>query len=961
TAYGFKVGDIVSWGKMNKAEVMAEKFYGYLIKARMKNWPALKTMSIYARKLLGIDLDEEDLVAADAEKLNKPKHFYSWKTAEWAELFGLKEYEYAGLKRKDKERMMQHRDPRTSENAVLQAIFGRDPIPDGFYDESSGRGRNNVNGTPNADWFFGAKGRDADKAALEFKRFRGQHPLLYNMLFPKPGRAVQNLSLLKSLAAKNKNSRQQIKKSLKTLSALIGSSQQNGVLEEISLNETDGIVDLNGFYMYERVSEGAYDIFSSLQSAHAIEPVDNNLHGNFGRLVVSEESLHAVREAIKRMERYEHEDDLDRRDYDGDLSEEDQGHDNGADTPCTRILRNYERYITAKLENQDMFSKFYRNETRLFLAAVRQFATLTKNLSFEEKDWCFYMNKFLSEIIKDNKISDNIRALAVTINVLEDAISTVDLMEERSGVLPEISASVANGGEMDTKGIAHPAIDKKTAVRNDIKVEAGKTIFLVGPNASGKTVLLKSIISAAAGMSSGTPVVADKISGSAFKHVLLLSPESFFKWEETKKPDPFEIFLARTRYAIENADKDTIVIIDELGVGCDDALIAPFYCAAIEAIAATGAALVVASHREDLLSTISGRVNNVSVYESVTDENGIPTYKFKETQIVTDMGKHGLAAAKKMGWKLMAYLSVNPVEMLRKMYEFCGSGKISEGDLAENMEIMGFENDLGVLKAAMRFLVSAGIVTKDNEGYAIADYIIGDKDEASENIGLIYDMETPGGEPISESELDAKDARYFKEKTALMFSQKDISNILGEGPHDTKILKVWSGYASTDRDRKMLQLIRAYGKENGYEINFGNITENDESIKEMVDFAISGEGRSGLAVTIIPLDHPYVREHLAALKSSRVIFMDIERKGFSEESFTQLIGIVGAGIAYLQDKDNVFRHLYRILTGKDTNITLEELRKDPAKIVFMIKPAEIYDPEQLADLYRNAEMFLTKA
>jgi len=177
------------------------------------------------------------------------------------------------------------------------------------------------------------------------------------------------------------------------------------------------------------------------------------------------------------------------------------------------------------------------------------------------------------------------------------------------------------------------------------------------------------------------------------------------------------------------------------------------------------------------------------------------------------------------------------------------------------------------------------------------------------------------------------------------------------------VIRAWSGYAKNIDQKALLQELRQEMSNYGYDVAFGNITDEDASIKELVDFAISEAGKQDNAVTILPSNHPYVEAHMSELKEANVIFMDYDMDSVSPSTFFQISGIIASGIAYINNSDLAMMNLYKLLTDDNNHaaITVDELRRNPSCLIFMLKPIEVEDADEIRKLNERMKALLIAA
>ncbi|MDD5496015.1 MAG: hypothetical protein PHP46_02805 [Candidatus Omnitrophica bacterium] len=175
-------------------------------------------------------------------------------------------------------------------------------------------------------------------------------------------------------------------------------------------------------------------------------------------------------------------------------------------------------------------------------------------------------------------------------------------------------------------------------------------------------------------------------------------------------------------------------------------------------------------------------------------------------------------------------------------------------------------------------------------------------------------------------------------------------------------LRIWSGYARSSEQQQLLPYIRNLSRSRGYDIDFGNTSDPEESIKTMVEFAKETKGNPD-AVTILPYDHPYVTGHLEELKDAHVIFMNYSDRFKNPDSIFQIGGIIYTGIAYLNNDELAFANLYSLLTGKEMEVSqaIKMIKEDPIKLIFLLQPIRVEDPNDLKRLNDRIKTLLAAA
>ena len=100
-----------------------------------------------------------------------------------------------------------------------------------------------------------------------------------------------------------------------------------------------------------------------------------------------------------------------------------------------------------------------------------------------------------------------------------------------------------------------------------------------------------------------------------------------------------------------------LVVIDELGAGCIEEELAPFWLAAIEQLQKKGAAVIISTHMNWALPYLKKRlVNNVSFVVSSLNEEGRSDYKFLPVENPDQSISAGLMVAKYNRWPFISGL-----------------------------------------------------------------------------------------------------------------------------------------------------------------------------------------------------------------------------------------------------------------------------------------------------------------
>lgn len=249
---------------------------------------------------------------------------------------------------------------------------------------------------------------------------------------------------------------------------------------------------------------------------------------------------------------------------------------------------------------------------------------------------------------------------------------------EYDGSVPAIT----NDGSIKLRAARHPLLVEKTknlgsartVTPNTIELsEQQRALIISGPNAGGKTVVLKTMGLLALMAQSGIPVTA----GEGSELPCFSSMFADIGDEQSLEQDlsTFSSHISQIAEIIRTAEKSSLVLLDELGAGTDPGEGAALAAAVLERLIASGAVTFVTTHHNALKlfgSQTDGALNAAMEFDLQTLK---PTYRLMTGR---PGRSYGLDMASRFGL---------PEEVVQKARARIGEDDTRLDDLLKQVEI----------------------------------------------------------------------------------------------------------------------------------------------------------------------------------------------------------------------------------------------------------------------------------
>lgn len=265
-------------------------------------------------------------------------------------------------------------------------------------------------------------------------------------------------------------------------------------------------------------------------------------------------------------------------------------------------------------------------------------------------------------------ISDNLPAIKLNIETME----TLDFLFAKGKLSISMKASpvgINTDREIHMSNARHPLLNQNSAV--PLNFEAGdKTsgVVITGPNTGGKTVALKTVGLLSLMVQSGLHVPADEVSSFCMHNLILCDIGDGQSIAENLST--FSSHMKNIIEILKQANKESLVLLDELGSGTDPAEGMGLAIAVLDDLCAKGCMFVVTTHYPEIKEYAAITPGLVNARMAFDKESLMPLYRL-------EIGEAGESCA-----LYIAEMLGMPRQMLERAHE-AAYGSKAEGHWLE--------------------------------------------------------------------------------------------------------------------------------------------------------------------------------------------------------------------------------------------------------------------------------------
>ena len=247
------------------------------------------------------------------------------------------------------------------------------------------------------------------------------------------------------------------------------------------------------------------------------------------------------------------------------------------------------------------------------------------SLSFAERREIERLLKELTKMI--GNVADELKSSLDEMGEIDSIFARAHYSVEVMGSFPELNQKK----HLEIRDGRHPVLLKKLGrngtVALDLKLEDENIVIITGPNTGGKTVVLKTIGLLSALVQSGIHIPVNPDSNFPLCENILIDIGD----EQSIEDDlsTFSSHLKNIKYILEQANENSLVLLDEIGTGTDPSEGASLAAAVLMRLRDCRATVFASTHHGSLKIIAHDEKMFVNAAMEFDNEKLTPTYKFK--------------------------------------------------------------------------------------------------------------------------------------------------------------------------------------------------------------------------------------------------------------------------------------------------------------------------------------------
>jgi DNA mismatch repair protein MutS2 len=247
------------------------------------------------------------------------------------------------------------------------------------------------------------------------------------------------------------------------------------------------------------------------------------------------------------------------------------------------------------------------------------------SLGFAEKREIERLLKELTQLIgkENNRLSTSLKVLTYLDSLFARAKYSIEVI----GSFPSIDSNKS----LFISDARHPVLIKKLGRQNTVplncKLEGENIVLITGPNAGGKTVVLKTIGLLSLLLQSGLHIPVSPDSNFHFFDDILVDIGD----EQSIEDDlsTFSSHLTNIKNILEKSGKNSLVLLDEIGTGTDPSEGSALASAILLKLRDKKALVFASTHHGNLKLIANNEKDFINAAMEFDHKKLVPTYKFK--------------------------------------------------------------------------------------------------------------------------------------------------------------------------------------------------------------------------------------------------------------------------------------------------------------------------------------------